>query len=276
MKIWAHTLVCNEEKYVWFAVSSVINYVDKILLWDTGSTDHTTLIIKKLKETYRDKIDLKLLDRVTPSEFTKVRQEMLNQTESDWVMILDGDEVWWQNSIDSITKVIGEEGKHLDSIVTPNFNVVGDIFHYQEKQAGGYHIDNHHGHINIRFFNKLPGLHFSKPHGVQGIYDENEVLIQDRNSPKRRYINLPYMHFTNAPRSFSNDKNIPKRSMKLKYDLGINFEPDFFYPEVFFIKRPEIVPTPWIKRDKQFEIRATLETPFRRLKRRILPQKVGY
>lgn len=50
--ITVHTLVKNEERYLWFAVTSVIDYVDKMLLWDTGSTDRTIQLIKELKKRY--------------------------------------------------------------------------------------------------------------------------------------------------------------------------------------------------------------------------------
>ena len=49
MKIWAHTLVKNEEKFVWYSVMSIISHVEKVLLWDTGSTDNTPEILKELK-----------------------------------------------------------------------------------------------------------------------------------------------------------------------------------------------------------------------------------
>ena len=52
MKIWANTLVRNEERYIWFAAMSVIEHVDKILIWDTGSDDATVMIIKEIKKLY--------------------------------------------------------------------------------------------------------------------------------------------------------------------------------------------------------------------------------
>ncbi|KKR11163.1 MAG: Glycosyl transferase family 2 [Candidatus Woesebacteria bacterium GW2011_GWA1_39_21b] len=64
MKIWAHTLVRNEERYIWFSVMSVINYVDKILIWDTGSTDNTVSIIREIKKKYPEKIDFKKVGKV--------------------------------------------------------------------------------------------------------------------------------------------------------------------------------------------------------------------
>jgi hypothetical protein len=50
LKITAHTLVKNEARFVWYSVMSVIEHVDKILLWDTGSTDGTKEILKKISK----------------------------------------------------------------------------------------------------------------------------------------------------------------------------------------------------------------------------------
>ena len=50
--IWVHTLVKNEEKYLWYAVMSVADFVDKVLLWDTGSSDKTVEIIKQIQNIF--------------------------------------------------------------------------------------------------------------------------------------------------------------------------------------------------------------------------------
>ena len=100
--IWVHTLVKNEEKYLWYAVMSVADFVDKVLLWDTGSSDKTVEIIKQIQNIKGDKVEFKEVGEVDPEEFTKVRQQMLQQTKSDWFMILDGDEVWWEKSIKEV------------------------------------------------------------------------------------------------------------------------------------------------------------------------------
>ena len=56
MKIWANTLVRNEERYLWFSVMSVINWVDKILIWDDASTDNTYEIAKLIKKKFPKKL----------------------------------------------------------------------------------------------------------------------------------------------------------------------------------------------------------------------------
>ena len=54
--ITAHCLIKNEENFVWYAIKSVVDFVDKIIVFDTGSTDKTVELIKKLAEEYPEKI----------------------------------------------------------------------------------------------------------------------------------------------------------------------------------------------------------------------------
>lgn len=277
--IWVHTLVKNEERYLWYAVMSVIDHVDKILLWDTGSTDKTKDVIREIQKIKGDKIDFKEVGSVDPEQFTKVRQQMLDQTKSDWFLIVDGDEVWWEKSIKEVVKTIQEEN-NLEMIVSPYYNVIGDIYHYQEESAGRYKIDERHGHINIRAINReIHGLHFEKPHGQQGLYDKDGILIQERSKEHHKFINAPYLHFTNMIRSSSrqSDLNVPKRDRKFKHEIGLPFSKDFHYPEIFYQEKPEIVLSPWNKMSQRYFLRGFGETLLKRIKRKILPNtKVGY
>ena len=47
--VWVNTVIRNEENFIWYALMSVIDYVDKILIYDLGSTDKTVEIIKTIK-----------------------------------------------------------------------------------------------------------------------------------------------------------------------------------------------------------------------------------
>lgn len=280
--IWAHTLVKNEERFLWYAVMSVVDFVDKILLWDTGSTDKTVAIIKEIQKAQGDgnKIDFREIGEVDEKEFTQIRQQMLDQTKSDWVIIVDGDEVWWEKSIRAVVDLIAQEGQALETIVSPYYNIVGDIYHYQEEKAGRYQIDDRVGHINIRAFSrKIAGLHLEKPHGQQGFYDGQGVLIQERPQKYRRFLNAPYVHFTNMRRSSSQsyDFQVPKRDRKFKYEIGRPFPKNFRYPEVFYSPAPEIVPSPWGKMSAVYFLRAAGQTLLKKIKRKLItPKGYGY
>ena len=184
MKICAHVLLKNEENFIWYSIMSVINYVDKIIIYDTGSDDKTIDIINKINNK---KI---ILREIKTDKFyeDKLRQQMLNETTSDWFIVLDADEIWWDDSIKLITDLIRKDGDRLDSIVVPTVNMVGDIFHYQEKEAGRYNLAGKIGHYATRAINrKIPHLHGVGEHGVFMWADITNTKIEDMDAKKIKY-----------------------------------------------------------------------------------------
>ena len=278
MVIWAHTLFKNEERWLWYSVTSVIDHVDKLLLWDTGSTDKSWQIAKLLKEKYEDKIELKQYGPVTAETFPKVRQKMLEATNSDWFLVIDADEIWWQDSIQNLLSVIKDEGNNLESIVVPVVVPVGDIFHRQEEKSGRYKLAGRIGHLGLRAINrKIPGLHSSGDHGVWGWVDGERRMIQDRNQNKIYYLDKPYLHTTHLERSREGkDSEVLKRKMKRKYEIGDLFPKDFYYPEVFFKPVPGFIESPWKVMNFWSKLISFIETPFRKIKRRLWVGKAGY
>ena len=275
MKITAHVLIKNEENFVWYSIMSVINYVDEILIWDTGSTDKTIDILNKInsKKIIFKKIKLEKFDEGI------IRQQMLDETNSDWFIVLDADEIWWNDSIKLVTDTIRKEGENLESIVVPSVNMIGDMFHYQEKEAGRYHLAGKVGHLAIRAINrKIPGLHGQGEHGVFMWADEKNVRIEMRDQNKIKFLDDPYIHVTHLKRSdnISGDKAVYKRAKKLKYEIGTSTTKDYFYPEVFFRDRPSFVKSPWQTPSLLYKIIAMVETPLKKFRRRYLMKGVKH
>lgn len=280
MKISMHTLVRNEERYVWYAVMSMINHVDSALLWDMSSTDNTFKVLEEIKKKYPDKVNLNQTGNDDSSRFTSLRQEMLEKTKADWIVIVDGDEVWWDDEASKLSSFIHQRGGSYETVVTKYTNLIGDIYHYQDEKASHYSIDGKTGSITIRAFsNKIPNIHYDKPHGTQGIFDGKNVLIQERDPKKRFHTNsLSYLHLTHLPRASSptEDAKVIKRKMKNKHELGNSLPKDFYYPEVFFRPRPSKVSSVWDKRNSRYTARAVVETIPKKLRRKFLKLPEGY
>ncbi len=271
MSIWAHTLVKNEENYIWYAINSVINWVDKVLVWDTGSTDKTVEIINYIKKKYPKKISFLKYGEVSAKDYWKPRNEMLKATKADWILTLDGDEVWWEESIKKVVQVAkGSKSGEAESIVVRSVNLVGDIYHYQEEAAGQYRFLGKKGHLNLRAFStKIPDLYAKGEYGKMGYFDKDGKSIQERK--ETHFLDVSYMHFTHMPRTvtFAKDLEVPKRAKKFKYEIGQSFPRDFYYPEVFFRQKPLNIPSVWKKMSGKYLARALLETLFKKVKRRI-------
>lgn len=276
MTIAAHCLVKNEERFLWYAVMSIVDYVDEVFLWDTGSTDNTKKIISEIKNVKGGKIKTRFIEGITPESFPEVRQQMLDETKTDWFFVVDGDEIWWEDGISQVVSVIQDEGSKLESIVTPTINLIGDMYHKQEEGAGQYRLAGRKGHLSMRAINRsISGLSSSNPHGTWGWVDGEGKMIQNRSADKVKFVDFPYLH-TSFLRRSGKDEGVMKRKKKLKYEIGDRLPKDFYYPEVFFRPRSLVVPNVWESMSGGFKRRAMLQTPLRKLKRRIMPAGVGY
>src|SRR3989344_6164894 len=265
--IWVNSLIFNEDKYIWFAVKSVIDYVDKILIWDSGSTDRTEEVVKILQKKYPQKIIFKKIGRQDAGGVTYARQEMLKETKSDWLIILDGDEVWWKDSIKKVIFSINTRND-LYAVVIPVINLIGDIFHFQEEKAGRYQILGRKGHMNLRAINlSTPGLKIKNDYPLEGFYDGEDKLLQEE-SEKLLFVDAPLLHFSSLKRSSKNETGASKKR-KMRYEIGNRFPENFKYPEVLFERYPSIVPSPWQHMQITYRLRSLIETPIKKIKRRL-------
>lgn len=260
--IWTNTIVHNEENFIWFAIMSVVDYVDKVLVWDTGSTDKTVEIIRGIRKIKGDKVDFREIGEVGEKDFPKVRQEMLERSNCDWILVLDGDEIWWENSIKKVLDKIQKEGGKVEGIVVPMIVPVGDIYHLQEEKAGKYNLAGRIGHLSLRAINKkIPGLHVDWPYGKESYLDVNNLPVQERKNII--FLDAPYLHVTHLKRSSQK-----RRYNKFKYEIGKPASFDFKFPEVFLLPYPKIIPSPWTKISGMTLFKSKLLTPFRQFKRR--------
>lgn len=78
-------IVKNEEKKLEACIKSVKALVDEIIVVDTGSEDNT----KKIAAKYTDKI----FDFLWKNDFSAARNYGISQTENEFVLIMDADEV---------------------------------------------------------------------------------------------------------------------------------------------------------------------------------------
>ncbi len=261
--ITAHVLVKNEENFVWFAVMSIINDVDKIIVFDTGSQDKTVEIIKAIKNpkiTFAEKgpVDLK--------KYISLRQELVDKTTTDWFLQLDGDEVWPKDSIESLIRMIQKAQDNIVGIVNRTRNCVGDIYHYLPEETGEYELLGRKGHLNIRAIKKTADLkvQLAPPFNA---YTETYLNVNG-SIPKQDksllFLDKYVWHLTHLKRSRFDDHG------KRKWEIGIPFPKDTLYPEVFSLKHPPNVSDPWQKIDVANRIWALIQTPLKKLKRRLV------
>lgn len=264
-------MVINEERFVWYALQSVLPFVDKIMVWDTGSSDRTVELIHSIKS---DKIEFKEVGLVDAYSHTQTRVNMLAVTDKkkfDWLLILDGDEIWPQDQLKETLKHLAET--KANTIVVHTRNLVGDIYHQLPESAGRYTIAGQTGNLAVRIINLHAGdLTISRPHGGQS-YALDGIPVQDQPKDKIDILTNYYFHTTHLQRS-PLDATTLKRSFKRKFELGITV-PKRDLPGIFF-NHPDYVPDVTRPMDISTYIKSLILTIPRRIKRFLIKGKSGY
>ncbi len=276
--VTAHMVVKNEDQWIWYAIMSVIDWVDKMLIFDTGSRDKTVAIIQTFLDNpaYKDKIIFEELGAVTPQEFPKIRQRQLDMTNTDYLLLVDGDEVWWKDGII-------EFRKKIDEFTPPRVCIrficpCEDLYHYRDFHSEMYtdeKVGVYHGSVSSRGISmKIPGLRCCGDYGVEGYRGD------DGRDNLRNYdavlLNNYYFHCSKLRRSSAvlGDESIPYRRRKISDTWDHEFPADYKYPEVFYMDHPAIVPDAFKSKDN-FSKRITkiMAKIYRKLKRSLKGNK---
>ena len=77
-------IVRNEERFIGQCLGSVKDFVDEMIVVDTGSTDRTAEIAHQFGAT--------VLDHAWTGDFSEARNYSISKASRDWILILDADE----------------------------------------------------------------------------------------------------------------------------------------------------------------------------------------
>jgi glycosyltransferase involved in cell wall biosynthesis len=263
--VTAHMVVKNEDRWVYFAINSVLPYVDTFLITDTGSTDHTVSLIKSINSP---KIVFTKVHVKTRADLSAVRQSQINQTQTDWIWIVDGDEIYPDALSSEITSAIADKSKSI--IVVRRYDLLGDVYHKQLESVGSYQMYGHTGHLLVRLINKtkLGSLTVSGDYPLESYYTQDGTKVNDLPAKDVYITNHALYHAMYLKRS-SLGRNLSMFNRgKYKYERGMKI--DSKPPEVFSQDYPRSLPSPLAPRGLAYELLASILTPLKQLKRKFL------
>lgn len=195
-----HTIVCNESRFVKAALLAVLssNEVDRVLVWDTGSTDQTVTEILSINDK---RIIFQQKGRVNRKDLVELRNKQIALTRTPWILLVDGDEIWPRGNLDKLILAMKKCNNQTIALVNKTRNVVGDIYHYLPESEGHYQIGPWKGHLNIRAIRNLSGLTVKGEYPNEW-YELNGKKLQDQ--PERlKFVDTWYLHATHLKRSDS-------------------------------------------------------------------------
>lgn len=148
--ITAVYLIRNEENFIKDSILSIAEFVDEIIVFDTGSKDKTVEMLKSLD---MPKIKLHELGEQNPQQLGMLRNKMIDLVKTDWFWLVDGDEIYGDDAylVKDKIKTIPEnihrlQIKVIDLIKNPNLvysKYVGKIFRAKKIMfAGEYPFEN--------------------------------------------------------------------------------------------------------------------------------------
>jgi len=266
-EVTACMIVKNEDRFVWYSISSILSYVDRFIIFDTGSTDKTIEIIKIFKSP---KIIFRPKKQATPELLTAYRQEQAEMIKKGWLWIVDADEVYPTKTAEKVISVIRSR-PDLDGIIIHRYDLLGDIYHCQDESVGIYHQFGRIGHYVLRLINKN---HFPKLQ-VKGEYPaeyfaQNGRSIKENVKDRFAFIEERIFHAMYLQRSAKGRFlfDVLNRQ-KYKIELG-SLIPNREIPEIFFKSRPSIIPDVKSNRTFIYYLLAFLITPIKKIKRKFI------
>ena len=133
-------MICkNEEKKIARCINSVKEKVDEIVVVDTGSTDQTIDIAKKL--------GAKVFEIPWENDFSKAKNYAISKSQGDWIIFLDADEYLMASHIGYLRSYILEaKNRKKDSIFI-------EIVNLEEEKVQGIFK-------TIRLFKHHPDISF--------------------------------------------------------------------------------------------------------------------
>jgi glycosyltransferase involved in cell wall biosynthesis len=98
MRISGCIIARNEEENIANCITRLKNTVDEIIVVDTGSEDDTVRIA--------DELGAYVLKQKWDNDFSKAKNYALEHAKGDWIVFLDADEYFHENSIANVRPVI--------------------------------------------------------------------------------------------------------------------------------------------------------------------------
>lgn len=193
-----HTIVHNEERFIRQALIAALSSkkVVRAIVWDTGSTDKT---VERIRSVIDKRIEFEEKGKVDRTGLVVLRNKQIELTETPWLLLVDGDEIWPRDNLRIITHVMEICDANTIALVNRTRNVVGDFLHYLPDSEGNYQIGPWKGHLNIRAIRNISGLK-AKGEYPNEWYEINGKKIQNISN-RLRFVNAWYLHATHLKRS---------------------------------------------------------------------------
>ena len=130
MSLSACLIVKNESKHLEKCLSCLKDNVDEIIVVDTGSSDSTKEIAAKFTS--------KIFDFAWKDDFSEARSFSISKASSDWIFVIDADEIISNNDIENIKEIISKNEYDAIAVKQLNYTNRADEFNFVFSPANNF------------------------------------------------------------------------------------------------------------------------------------------
>lgn len=153
IKISACMMMRNESKNLDRCLKSIVNYVDEIVIVDTGSTDNSIEIARKY--------DAIIYQHQWMYNFSLHRNQSISYATGDWLLIIDCDE-------EAIWKASPKDFRNI--LVNADPDITAMYVHFQDIQKGEIVMSYNSAKIYRAGHIEYKGIVHNRPHVNQGLH----------------------------------------------------------------------------------------------------------
>ncbi len=208
----SHTIVRDGMPFIDLVLRQVQPFVNRSLVTiSEKSKDDTLQVLRKLQKEFPNKIYIDFENVQMPGLLTKERQKQVSRSYEDWILFLDDDDYWPEESLKEMFEFITLD---YDALANNPYQVI-DRNHYDHSWRFKWFT---------KWFKNQKGVNYRKQWPKDLIYLNDEILYW-RNQNKRTIRVKPrYFHLSNIKPNSFRDK---KWAKKFKSETGTGVK----YPE---------------------------------------------
>lgn len=129
MTISSHTLVKNGQPFIGGVLDQVAQFVDTCKVTLSSHSDMKTVEdVVALARVYPEKFTIFFENVDNPGELTQQRQKMIDNTKEDWILFLDDDDWWPEDSLKEMIALL-DKNEDVDAYSVNPFQLLPDLKH---------------------------------------------------------------------------------------------------------------------------------------------------
>lgn len=185
MTVASNTIVKNGMPFIGLVLSQVEPFMTHMVVTlSKKSDDETKETVQHFAYEHPNKVEIFWEDVILPGKLTGERQRQLQACNEDWILFLDDDDYWPENSLREVLSLIGENKDILGYGVNP-FQLLPD----------GKHDYSWRKKYFTKFFRNGPDTNYRHPWPRDLIYNGDDLLYWKAN-PKVKRINQKFFHLS--------------------------------------------------------------------------------